>query len=131
MPAGRPPIFKTPEEMQELIDDYFSSCDSTHTRYTIPGIAYHLGFSSRTQFPDYAKDRPEFSDTVSRARLKIECQRSGDLIDPDTKNVNGIKFDLTNNFGYHEKMETEHSGNLQVVRVELPQKKEIGAPVDI
>jgi hypothetical protein len=121
-PGGRPRIFNTPEEMQAKIEEYFKQCDSRKSevlgkgpegetvvleisdpaRYTVPGLAYFLGFCSRTELPDYAKDHPEFSDTIRRARLKIEEQRVEDGTDPTTKNSNGIKFDLSNNFNYKD-----------------------------
>jgi len=128
MPGGHPPIFKTPQEMSIKIDEYFKLCDERKksvvtkesevieipdpARYTIPGLAYHLGFKQRTQLPDYAKDRPEFSDTISRARLKIECQRVENLVEVGTKNSNGIKFDLVNNWDYKDRQEVEHSGKI-------------------
>jgi hypothetical protein len=120
--GGRPRIFQSPEEMQVKIEEYFKKCDSATAfmvikdkdgsqhveevpkpaRYTIPGLAYHLGFCSRQQLPDYAREFPEFSDTISRARLRIEEQRITDGTDPDTRNSNGIKFDLSNNFKYKD-----------------------------
>jgi hypothetical protein len=51
---------------------------------------------------DYARNYPEFTDTVTRARLRIETQRVGDAADPNTRNSNGIKFDLSNNFKYKD-----------------------------
>ena len=131
-PGGNPayPFYETPEEMQLAIDAYFKMCDE-HTekvltklgqlvdypkpiRYTVPGIAYALGFKSRHSFADTAKDRPEFSATITRARLRIESQRAADLVDPDTHNANGIKFDLTNNFDYRDESHIDHSGEMNL-----------------
>lgn len=125
---GRPRFYKTPEEMQERIDLYFSECDEFKTKvlvkykegydivdfpsgkkYSVAGLAYYLGFSQRTQLADYAKDHPEFSDTIKRARLKIESQRIEDCVENDTKNAAGIKFDLINNFDYKDKLETTNN----------------------
>ena len=104
-PGGRPRIYQTPEDMQPLIDDYFEKTKI----WTIPGICYHLGFDHRHALADYAEQYPEFSATINRARLKIELQRNERLVDGDTKNVNGMKFDLTNNFGWVEKTETDNT----------------------
>jgi len=121
-PVGRPRLFKSPEEMQIKIDEYFAKCDAATTvmvikdekgaqhietvpkpaRYTIPGLAYHLGFETRNGPAEYAKDYSEYSGTVNRARLRIEEQRITDGADPDTRNSNGIKFDLSNNFKYKD-----------------------------
>jgi DNA-packaging protein gp3 len=126
MPAGHPPLYKTPEEMQPKIEEYFSICDA-HEKiilsklgfpmkcadpepYTIAGLCYHLGYASHSALADLAHDRPEFSETVTRARLKIESQRSKNLVNPDTRNANGIKFDLTNNFGWRESSDLNIGG---------------------
>lgn len=121
-PVGRPRLFKSPEEMQIKIDEYFAKCDTAKSmqliknadgsteyqeinipaRYTIPGLAYHLGFETRFGPSEYARDYPEFSHTIHRARLRIEEQRITDGANPDTRNSNGIKFDLSNNFKYKD-----------------------------
>jgi hypothetical protein len=100
------PVYKTPEEMQPIIDDYFT----THKIWTIPGICLHLGFCHRHALADYARTYPSFGATVSRARTRIEEQRNEKLVDGDTKNVNGMKFDLTNNFGWTEKQDFNIGG---------------------
>ena len=122
MPAGRPRLFNSPEEMQVKIEEYFKTCDeatkqvlvkqengsqkveeiNSPLRYTVPGLAYHLGFCDRHGPSEYATDYPEFSATIHRARLRIEQQRVQDGAAPDTRNSNGIKFDLANNFKYKD-----------------------------
>ena len=63
--GGRPRAFKSPEEMQKMIDAYFDDgCEKivkhtvTGTRYEVPtpticGLALFLGFSSRQSLLDY------------------------------------------------------------------------------
>ena len=83
---GRPPLFKTPEELQEKIDQYFKDgmalrkvvCGSSNNRYiehipvpTITGLCLYLGFESRQSFYTYGK-KEEFSYTIKKARLRIE-----------------------------------------------------------
>ena len=81
---GRPPKYKTPEELNKEIELYFAENEDYPT---ITGLAYHLGFESRQSFYDYEK-RKKFSYTIKRARLKIENSyetslrkqgRSGDI----------------------------------------------------
>lgn len=125
---GRPRIFSSPEEMQAKIEDYFAVCDAMTTKaavkgelvdipdpecYTMPGMAYHLGFSARTELADYANLYPEYSDTIARARLKVESQRARDLVHPSTRNANGMKFDFINNFNWKDRTEIEISGNVE------------------
>jgi len=69
MAGGRPPIFTSPEEMQILIDQYFA----TDEFKSICGLALHLGFNSRGTIYEYEK-KVEFSDTIKRAMLRIECK---------------------------------------------------------
>lgn len=108
--VGKPAAFKSPEEMQAMIDAYFAVCDENKTPYTIPGLAYFLGFVSRHSIFDYAK-RPRYTNTISRARLKIEIQRNEALVDSEARNVNGMKFDLQNNFGWKESQEIEQTNH--------------------
>ncbi len=132
-PVGRPLKFKSVEELQSRIDEYFSECDrdeDTRTwehgepfehegkelcmeckmsfsdsygfpsrgcilvdgelkereRYTITGLALALD-TTRETLLDYEK-RDEFSDTIKKAKLRVENQyekslqesgRSGDI----------------------------------------------------
>lgn len=126
MPAGRPPFYSTPEELQAAIEAYFKKCDDhvskvltktgaivdfpTPIRYNMAALNYELGYSSSGALADLANDKPEYSETIARARLKIESCRVNDLVDPDTHNANGIKFDLTNNFGWKESSELNIGG---------------------
>jgi hypothetical protein len=121
---GPAPFFSSPAEMARKIDAYFLDCDSytrnvlsktgalleinLPRRYTVAGLALYLGFAARTELADYAKDHPAFSDTIKRARVKMEAQRSEDLVDPETSNSRGITFDLVNNHGWHDKTEIEN-----------------------
>jgi hypothetical protein len=102
MVQGRHLLYETPESFQAKIDEYFLWADACGKKYTVPGLCYFLGFEDRHSLATYEK-RLNFSATARRARLKIEEQRAQDLVDPMSKNVNGIKFDLENNFGYREK----------------------------
>lgn len=108
MPAGRPPLFATPEDMQPKVDEYFASCDADQKPYTVPGLALALGFSDRHSLHDYAA-KDEFTATVKRALLRIETQRGEKLV-VGVGNVTGMIFDLKNNFGWKDRQELEHSG---------------------
>ena len=64
MPAGRPRKYKTPEEMQVVIDQYFKECEINKKPPTITGLALALGFTSGR----YQQCLPE--DHESTRRLK-------------------------------------------------------------
>lgn len=90
-PLGRPAMFRTPEEMQAKIDEYFatqiglfpvlSNGQPVYDKHgkplldevppTVSGLALFLGFADRISLYDY-KNRPVFSDTVKRAISRIE-----------------------------------------------------------
>lgn len=125
MPAGAPPFFKTPEEMEEAIEEYFKApvmsieyIDAPPTK-TISGLAYHLGFESRQSFYDYEK-RAEFSYIVKRARLRIETLYEEKI---SGKNPAGPIFALKN-MGWTDKQEIDHTtqgekmvfGGVQIIR---------------
>lgn len=109
---GRPAKYNSPEAMQAQIDDYFASCDAEQRPYSIPGLAYHLGFSSRGSLYDYEHrnaNNAAFSDTIKKARLRIEVQRAEMLV-TCKGNPAGIIFDLKANFGWKDQQSIEVTG---------------------
>lgn len=72
-PGGRPPYYKTPEEMQAAIERYFSQQEG---KKTVTGLALHLGFTDIHSFLGYsAKD--EFAPLIARARALIQEHYEG------------------------------------------------------
>lgn len=131
---SRPPIYATPEELQEKIDQYFIDGVTTKTvaigkppnNYTIEievptitGLAYYLGFESRQSFYDY-EEREGFSYTIKRVRLFIEKNYEEML---QSGNTTGAIFALKN-FGWKDKQEidqnTNHSGGITISWEEPP-----------
>lgn len=124
--GGRPPIFKTPEELQNKINEYFKNPDyrqvATKTGevvdipvYTICGLAYRLGFESRQSIYDYEK-HGKFSYIIKRARLFIENEYEKKLCD---NNCTGIIFALKN-MGWTDKTEIEQTNiNKNPIPIEI------------
>ena len=133
--VGRPPKFRTKEEIQEKIDAYFKECDGEllldddgepvcapkiglvyikpPKPPTVTGLALALGFASRQSLMEY-QGKQEFADTITRAKSQIEAYTEGRLFDRD--GVNGAKFSLINNFhGWGEKPEQEPSTGSNMV----------------
>lgn len=124
--VGRPPKFKSKEEMQEKIDTYFADCEGKILKddknnpildkkgkpviygtrpLTMSGLANALGFSSRQSLLNY-EGKKEFMDTIMRARARVEQYTEECLFDKNS--ANGAKFSLANNFeGWKEKQELE------------------------
>ena len=130
MAGGAPRKWKSVKAMQEAIDAYFKSCEGTPLmidgdvatdKYgrpiildekppTVTGLALSLGFTGRQALIDY-QGRPEFADTVTRAKSRCEEYAESRLYDKD--GANGAKFSLGCNFGWRateEKAETAAGG---------------------
>ena len=128
-PGGRPPIFTSSDQIIDLIDKYFDDCKGTPltdkegeivlNKYdqpiminskppTVTGLALALGFNSRTTLLNY-QDKPEFMNTITQAKARVEEYAESRLYDRD--GANGAKFSLANNFkGWSEKNQTEITG---------------------
>lgn len=115
MPGGRPPKYKTADELQVKCDEYFADCDSREKPYTVPGLAYFLGFISRAAIYELSKVK-KFADTITRARLRIELQRNEQML--EAKNSRGHQFDLQNNFGWRDSQKIEHSGSVSITVID-------------
>lgn len=131
--VGCPPMYKTPAEMQKVIDKYFENCSGEYIvidgqvvqdkngnpiktkerPLTITGLALALGFSGRQALLNY-EGKPEFMDTIKRAKSRIEQYAEERLFDKE--GVNGAKFNLSNNFkGWSEKQQIDSNVNLAPV----------------
>lgn len=132
--GGHPPMYKTVEEMQARIDAYFEECNGVYVRdeegnietnkngepittrqrpLTITGLALALGFNGRQSLLNY-EGKPEFMDTIKRAKAKVEQYAEERLFDKD--GVNGAKFNLSNNFkGWSEKQQIDSNINTRAV----------------
>ena len=108
--------------MEKIIEQYFIDCEGTalkddddnviFDKYgqpiminkkppTVTGLALALGFNTRLALINY-QGKPEFVNTVTRAKSYIEAYAEGRLFDRD--GVNGAKFSLANNFkGWRDK----------------------------
>lgn len=128
MPAGRPPKYNTPEEMQRIIDLYFMACRAHQTEQTekldsldeeekqivddiedffptVSGLAYTLGMSTEA-LRNYG-EKDDFLATVKRAKQRVEMSLEQRLAG---QAVTGSIFSLKNNFGWKDKTESEVSG---------------------
>jgi hypothetical protein len=90
-PGGRPPIYKTTEELDKKIEEYFKSCETEYAKDedgtilttskgpiilslnapSLPGMALFLGYASRQSIYDNEK-KVEFSYSIKKARSKVE-----------------------------------------------------------
>ena len=107
--TGRPLKFETPEDLQAAINKYFASCCDAEGKFikpvTITGLALALD-TSRETLCEYG-ERPEFVDTVKRAKLRVEQFAEEQLY--LLKNATGAIFALKN-FGWKDSQSRELTG---------------------
>ena len=123
--VGRPPKYRSVEEIQAKIDAYFEECKGHVMMWgghavtdkngnpvivdarpiTVTGLALALGFNSRQSLLNY-QAKKEFMDTIMRAKARVECYTEERLF--DNAGANGAKFSLANNFdGWKDKHELD------------------------
>lgn len=113
--GGRPLEFKTVEELQAKIDEYFEWCDNRiktifdektnkelvinyPAPYTMSGLARRLGIDRKT-LVNYSH-RDEFFPAIRAARERVHEDVETRLM--DTRNEKGAIFNLKNNFGWKD-----------------------------
>lgn len=122
-PGGRPLLYKTPEEMQKAIDEYFDWCDNrimtiydekkgtditiNHPApYTMSGLARRLGMDRRSLI-EY-QERDQFFLTIKAARERVHEDVETRLME---KQATGAIFNLKNNFGWKDESKTDITSN--------------------
>lgn len=105
--VGRPPKFTDVEEMQRKIDAYFASCHDNNGKlirpYTITGLALALDTNRQTLL-DYENKNDQFTDTIKKAKLRIENFAEEQLY--TNKNTAGVIFNMVNNYGWVNRQES-------------------------
>lgn len=113
---GMTPMYTSVEEIEGKIEQYFENCkgypltDSNGEQIfnkfgspvfvdvhppTVTGLALALGFTSRQALLNY-QAKPDFVDTITRAKARVEQYAEERLFDRDGSN--GAQFSLRNNF---------------------------------
>lgn len=117
--AGRPPRYKSVEELQAKIDAYFTDCkgkplldedgNAVTDKYgepvivdahppTVTGLALALGFTGRQALLNY-QAKKQFVDTITRAKSRCEEYAESRLFDRD--GARGAQFSLEHNFRWN------------------------------
>lgn len=134
--VGRPPIYKTVNEIEEKIDIYFKECEGEILKDdngktvlnkfgnpvvinrkppTVTGLALALGFTSRLGLLRY-QGKEEFCNTITRAKSMVEQYAEERLFDRDGSN--GAQFSLRNNFkGWDVDKKNDDSGEGKITIV--------------
>ena len=115
MAAGRPLSFKTVEELEEKIDEYFKSDEAHLITYndgeenktfapTVSGLSMFLKCDRKTLI-NYGR-KEEYFHTIKNAKARIESHLEKRLYG---NNVTGTIFNLKNNFDWKDKSEVEQT----------------------
>lgn len=131
--GGRPPIYETPELLQNSVDNYFEYIkgefhietskitdketgkkniikemvwDRRPEPATVTGLSLFLGFSDRQSLYDYEKHK-EFSGIIKNGRSRVEHEYEKNLHE---NNPAGSIFALKN-MGWRDKIETGQTDN--------------------
>lgn len=110
--------YKTAEELQEKIEEYFVACYQSGRPYTISGLALWLGLSTQT-LRNYEKNYgdTEYADIIKKAKQRVEEFAEKSLY--ETGKTAGAKFVLQNNFKWSDKQDVSLSGEVsQIVKLE-------------
>ena len=140
--TGRKPRFESAKEMEDRIDAYFEQCKGEplydesgmpvfdkkgnpvliHEKPpTIVGLALALGFTSRQTLLNYAA-KPEFVDTITRGKSRVEAYAAERLFDRDAQR--GAQFTLAYGFGYARDTEDSKNRETQGVKIEIDRELE-------
>lgn len=101
--VGRPLKFKTSEELEKAISEYFEGCEKKGKPMTMSGLAVALDVNRQTLL-NYSKTE-EFFGTINKA--KTVCERYTEEYLFSGKNVAGAIFNLKNNYQWKDKSESD------------------------
>tara|TARA_R110000850_G_scaffold140033_1_gene261325 strand:- start:53 stop:499 length:447 start_codon:yes stop_codon:yes gene_type:complete len=109
--GGRPPKYNSPEELGLMIDGYWASLELWNSEHeekkhpTVTGLAIAVDLT-RTGLLEYCDKNEEYSNTIRKAKAKIEEYVEQRLYG---NNVTGLIFNLKNNYGWKDKTEVDNN----------------------
>lgn len=113
--GGRPLAFDSVEELEEKVNEFFTSDDAHIINFkegqeekvyapTMSGLALFLDVDRKT-ITNYS-NKEEYFPTIRKARARIESHLEKKLYG---NNVTGLIFNLKNNFDWKDKSEIENT----------------------
>ncbi len=117
MPTGRPPLWATPEELNNDIDSYIEDVKIRGVFAHKKGFAAWKNCSYDSVFEYLSNKGPSFSEPIKRLEILSEVLAADMMV--RGKALNGDKIDTTGSIfvaknllreTYEDKQKTEHSG---------------------
>ena len=107
--VGRPRKIKSVRQFEERAEAYFRECEAMEKPVLLTGLILALGLCSREGLDEYGR-RPEFTDSVKKAKLRVEMEYEKAL---HGRSPTGAIFALKN-FGWTDKQDVDLSGGVKV-----------------
>lgn len=101
--------YKTQEDLQKGIDEYFKKCDETQRPYTMSGLALSLGID-RVTLIRYG-DRDLFATQIKEAKDRVQAQLEENAL-MGKGNATFTIFNLKNNYGWRDQVEVKNDNEL-------------------
>ena len=101
---ARPFIFKTEEELEARIEEYWDYCEESERPMTFCGLAYYLGMT-RQSLHNYST-RDKYAHIIEKAKNRIEMDTE-ERLQIAGQATTGIIFSLKNNYKWNDKHEVE------------------------
>jgi hypothetical protein len=121
--GGKPLKWKSADELEQLIEDYFNTCDKDEKPYTITGLCLVLDISRQTlmNYEDCFeidwlkrlddKEKRGYVDTIKRAKMRCENYAEIQLLDPNCKKSPIGSIFALKNYGWQDKQVVETTNN--------------------
>lgn len=111
---GRPKLFETPQEFEELAEAYFKKNEGKKISWT--GLCLAVGASSRQSLERYKRGEhgQEFVDSIKRALTVVENYYEEK--EDGAKSIFALK-----NFGWQDKLDLGHNGAVAVGEYKMNQ----------
>lgn len=107
--VGRPRIFKTQEDLEEKIMEYWQRCEQLNKPYTLSGLALWIGIDRKTLYNYSEKD--EFFPTIKKAKDIVEASMEERALTGEN-NVTFSIFSLKNNFGWEDRRQVDSKSTI-------------------
>ena len=106
MEAGRPLKFKSPEILEQKVEEWLKGREDKGMPLTITSLAIALD-TTRETLLDYGR-KEAYSDTIARAKMLCHSYAEDQLY--LARSANGAQFNLINNWGWRDKREQAITG---------------------
>lgn len=100
--CGRKLTFRTAEELENRIEEYYKYCEEKKKPLTMGGLALFLGVARQTII-NY-NNREEYGHIIDKARGRVEAEMEERMLTGSLMTT-GCIFSLKNNFGWSDRTE--------------------------